>query len=229
MSEGGKRLDAEAEDLPRLPPGRHGLPREFVVENQRQRIAAGMIAAISAQGYHEATISDIAAAAGLSRRTFYGYFKTKEDCFADTHEMVASFLLEAIAEAGERERGWGGRVRARLAALLDAFAANPDLARFELGSPQAAGGEIAARGHDFLDRLLTALVGDRPKSARRPSRATEQSLAGGLAALVLAKAEAGEGEEMSALLPDLVELVLTSYLGRKRAVAEAARAQCPES
>ncbi|MBS1885798.1 MAG: TetR/AcrR family transcriptional regulator [Actinobacteria bacterium] len=223
MSKGGKRLDTEAEALPRLPPGRHGLPREFVIENQRQRIAAGMIAAISAQGYHEATISDIAAAAGLSRRTFYGYFKTKEECFADTYDMVGAFLLEAIGDAGAGERAWGGRVRARLAALLDAFAANPDLARFELGVPPAAGGEIAARGHAFLDRLLAALVEGRPKSARQASPATKQSLAGGLAALVLAKVEAGEGEQLGALLPDLVELVLTSYLGRERAAAEAAR------
>jgi len=219
----GKRLDVEAEDLPRLPPGRHGLPREFVVENQRQRIAAGMIAAVSAKGYHDATISDIAAAAGLSRRTFYGYFKTKEDCFYDTYEMVGSFLLEAIGEAGGEERAWAGRVRARLAALLDAFAANPDLASFELGVPPAAGGDLAARGHAFLDRLLEALLAGQPKSARQPSQATVQSLAGGLAALVLAKVEAGEGEQLGALLPDLVELLLTSYLGREKAAAEAAK------
>ncbi|HTR74163.1 MAG TPA: helix-turn-helix domain-containing protein [Solirubrobacterales bacterium] len=225
MSEADETLGVEAEALPRLPAGRHGLPRAFVVENQRQRIAAGMIAVVSERGYHEATISDIVAAGGVSRRTFYGYFKTKEECFVETFEIVASFLLETIAEAGGEERSWAGRVRTRLAALLDAFAANPDLARFELGGPPAAGGEIAARAYDFLERLLEALVAGRPKSARRPPRATEQSLAGGLAALVLAKAEAGEGEEMGVLLPDLVELVLTSYLGRERAVAEAEAAR----
>jgi AcrR family transcriptional regulator len=210
--------------LPRLRPGRHGLPREYVVQNQRERLAAGMIAAVAERGYHATTISDIAAAAGVSRRTFYGYFKTKEECFSDTFETVASYLLEAMAEHSQGERGWAAQVRARLEALLDAFAANPDLIRFALAAPPAAGGEVAARYRELLDRLLAALGEDRPKSARRPSEAAEHGIAGGLAALLVEKVSADEGERVGELLPDLVELVLTPYLGRERAVKEARRA-----
>jgi AcrR family transcriptional regulator len=224
MSEPEERLGEDSGPLPRLPPGRHGLPREFVAENQRQRLAAGLIAATAANGYNETTISDIAAASGLSRRTFYVYFKTKADCFADTYEVVASFLLEALAAAGKEERSWAARVRSRLAALLAAFAANPDLAGFELVAPAAAGGELSARHDAFLDQLLDALAEGVPKSARRPSTATRQGLAGGLTALIVEKAEAGEGERLAELLPDLTELVLTPYLGRERAVKEAERA-----
>jgi hypothetical protein len=60
--------------LPRLPPGRHGLPREFVVENQRQRIAAGMIEVVVERGYLATTVTQVVAAAGVSRRTFYNYY-----------------------------------------------------------------------------------------------------------------------------------------------------------
>jgi AcrR family transcriptional regulator len=209
--------------LPRLPPGRHGLPREFVVQNQRERLAAGMIAAIAERGYHATTISDIAAAAGVSRRTFYGYFKTKEDCFADTYESVAGFLFSAMAEAGEGERGWAAQVHARLGALLEVFAANPDLVRFTLAVPPAAGGAVAARYREVLDRLLATLAEGRPKSVRRPTEAAEHGIAGGLAALLVDRVEAGEGERLPELLPDLVELALTPYIGRDRAVAEASR------
>ena len=38
---------------------RHGLPRDFVVQNQRDRLAAGIIAAVSEFGYHETTITQI--------------------------------------------------------------------------------------------------------------------------------------------------------------------------
>jgi AcrR family transcriptional regulator len=207
--------------LPRLPPGRHGLPREFVVENQRQRLAAGVIAVVAEQGYHDATVTDVAAAAGVSRRTFYGYFSSKAECFFDTYAMVAEFLLGAIAEAGEGQRRWPGRVRAELAALLGAYAANPDLARFTLLAPPAAGGEVAERYRDFLGQLLGALGAGRPRNLRRPSEAAEQALVGGLAALVGAKVAAGEGEKLEALLPELTELVLTPYLGRERALEEA--------
>jgi AcrR family transcriptional regulator len=207
--------------LPRLPPGRHGLPREFVVKNQRDRLAAGVIQVIAEHGYHEATITQIAAAAGVSRRTFYSYFKTKQESFFDTYQLVSDFLFTAMAEAGETERKWPARVRAELGVLLEALAANPNLVRFTLVAPPAAGGEIAAKHRGFLERLLALLGEGRPKNTRRPSEAAEHGLIGGLAALVVDKVKAGEGERLPELLSDLLELVLTPYLGRERAVAEA--------
>jgi AcrR family transcriptional regulator len=115
-----------------LPPGRHGLPREFVTQNQRDRIAAGIIAAVAEHGFHEATVTQIAAAAGLSRRTFYGYFKSKEDCFFDTYATIADHLEASMRGAAEGQRGWPRRVAAELGALLEDFAANPDLVRFTM-------------------------------------------------------------------------------------------------
>jgi AcrR family transcriptional regulator len=209
--------------LPSLPPGRHGLPREFVVKNQRERLAAAMIQVIAERGFYATTITQIAAAAGVSRRTFYGYFKTKQEAFFETYAMVSDFLFAAMAETGEAQRGWPARVRAELAVLLEAFAANPDLVRFALIAPPAAGGEIAAAYRGFLGRLLELLGEGRPKSVRRPSVAAEHGLIGGLAALVVDKVKAGEGERLTELAPDLLELVLTPYLGRQRAIAEARR------
>jgi AcrR family transcriptional regulator len=209
------------EPLPKLPPGRHGLSRDFVSRNQRERITAGIIAAVAASGYHEATVSQIAAAAGLSRRTFYGYFKSKEECFFATYETIASHLEEAMREAGGSERGWPRRVAAELGALLDTYASNPDLASFTLTAPPAAGGEIAEAYRGFLERLLALVAEGMPKGARTPSATARYALAGGLAALIVAKVNAGEGEELDALAPDLIELVLTPYIGRERAIKEA--------
>jgi AcrR family transcriptional regulator len=210
--------------LPRLPPGRHGLPREFVVENQRQRIAAGMIQVVAERGYHETSVSQIAAASGVSRRTFYGYFKSKEDCFFDTYEMVADFLLSRMEEAAVAERGWPAAVRAKLRAMLEVYSANPDLVRFSLIAPNAAGPPLADRYRDFLERLLSDLGKRRPRNSRRPGDAAEHGLVGGLAALIVDKVEAGEGERLPDLLPDLTELALTPYLGRDKAVAAARQA-----
>jgi AcrR family transcriptional regulator len=212
--------DGEA-GLPRLPPGRHGLPREFVVKNQRDRLAAAMIQVVAERGFHATTITQIAAAAGVSRRTFYSYYKSKEDCFFDTYREVSDFLFAAMAEAAEPERRWSAGVRAELAVLLEVFAANPDLVRFALIAPPGAGGEIAAAYRGFLERLLGLLGEGRPKNVRRPSEAAEHGLVGGLAGLLVDRVRAGEGEAISELLPDLVELVLTPYLGRERALAEA--------
>jgi AcrR family transcriptional regulator len=218
-----ERPEESGEGLPRLPPGRHGLPREFVTQNQRDRIAAGIIAAVAEHGYHETTITQIAASAGLSRRTFYGYFSSKEECFLDTYAMVADHLTETVEAAGGEEAEWPAQVRARLGALLDALAANPDLVRFCLVAPPSAGGKLAAPYEQLLRSLFELLTAGLPgpPQTREPSEAAEQGVVGGLAAVLVAKVGAGEGPDLTALLPDLHELVLTPYLGRELAAREA--------
>jgi AcrR family transcriptional regulator len=213
-----------SEALPRLRPGRHGLPREFVAENQRGRIAAGMIATVADYGYEEATMGRICGAAGVSSRTFYELFDSKQACFAATYEMIAAHLRESAWEASAEERSWPDRVRARIGAALEVFAANPDLARFTLAAPPRAGASIAARFHIAMEETLEALTEDLPKdlASRRPSRNAEHALLGGGVALIVAKVEAGEGECLPELLPDLTELALTPYLGRGEAARIAA-------
>jgi AcrR family transcriptional regulator len=207
--------------LPRLPPGRHGLSREFVVKNQRDRLAAGMIQVTAEHGYHDATITLIAAAAGVSRRTFYGYFDSKEDCFLAAYTMIAQHLVGAATEAAAKKESWPERVRAAIGAALAIFAANPDLARFMLIAPPRAGEPIAGRYHESAGRALALLSTGVPADVQAPSEAVQNAIIGGMAALVGRKVEAGEGEHLPELLPDLVELFLTPYVGRERAAREA--------
>jgi AcrR family transcriptional regulator len=221
MTEAGPGGDA-AGGLPWLPPGRHGLPREFVVENQRRRIAAGMITVVVENGYPAATVTQVVAAAGISRRTFYNYYADKAEAFFDVYAQVTDFLCEAMTEAGQSERGWPARVRAELEALLDCLATNTDLAAFCLLAPPAAGGDVAAAYRAFLERLLAVLTEGRPKRARRPSPAAEYGVVGGLAALIVGALEEGGAEAIEGLGPEVTELVLAPYLGRE-AAARAAR------
>jgi AcrR family transcriptional regulator len=220
VAKGEQAGEDSAPGLARLPPGRHGLSREFVAKNQRDRLTAGMIAAVAEHGFHEATITQIAAAAGVSRRTFYGYFSSKEECFFDTFDQVAAHLEEAMAAAGAGEAEWSERVRAQLDALLETFAANPDLARFTLIAPPNAGGEIATRYRDLLERLFTILTESKPPppGAGEPSKAVTDGLVGGIVALIVRKVKEGEGEGLAELAPDLLELFLAPYYGREEAV-----------
>jgi len=205
---------------PRLPPGRHGLDRNFVVKNQRDRLAAGIVAVTAAGGYQQATVTQICAAAGVSRRTFYSYFSSKEDCFLEVFDLLIDVLIASIDEAAGEEPDWPHAVKARLLATLELFTANPDLVRFGLLEPARAGGEIAARHRTQLGRVLEALVatheGDEPP--RRPPPEIEQAMVGGVFSLIGIQVEEGHGAELVELLPDLVELFLAPYVGRKEAV-----------
>ena len=62
-----------------------------------------------------------------------------------------------------------------------------------------------------------------PPAVQPPSQAVQQSLIGGVVALIVEKLEAGEGERLEELLPDLVELFLSPFVGRAAALAAVAR------
>jgi AcrR family transcriptional regulator len=55
-----------------LPPGRHGLPREFVAENQRVWLFDATAAVLARKT--QTTIGEICTEASLSRRTLYEHF-----------------------------------------------------------------------------------------------------------------------------------------------------------
>ena len=216
----GRPGEEAALRLARLPPGRHGLPREFVTRNQRDRLAAGTIAVVAERGLNEATITQICAAAGVSRRTFYTYFSSKEACFFAAYGTIADHMRIATDEAVADEQDWPRRVVAKLGAALEFLAANPDLARFFLIAPQRAGEEVASRYRQGMDRAVDYLCEGMPSppATRSPSEAVAGSLIGGMVTLVVRKVEAGEGDDLPQLLPDLVELFLAPYLGRTEAV-----------
>lgn len=223
MSEREAGEGGSAGGLPRLPPGRHGLDREFVTENQRSRLTAGIISVVAERGYRDATVSQICAAAGVSRRTFYSYFSSKEECYVHAFESIGDFIEEALREAGTPDLDWPGHVSARLAVLLQVFAANPDLVRFTAIAPLRAGESIAGRHRVALERVLASLKEGQPPDGkvRDPSATVEHAMAGGMMALIARAVEAGRGAELPDLLPDLVELFLTPYVGRERATEEA--------
>jgi AcrR family transcriptional regulator len=210
------RGEEQSPKVVRLPPGRHGLSRDAVSESQRQRLLNGVVEAVAQHGYNATTIAQLTEAASVSRRTFYEHFEGKEDCFLAAYEMIADHLAGALAEA-EAEPEWPARVRAELATLLEIFAADPTVARFVLLESLAAGGEVAARHRASLRCFAALLRPADPPAGDALAAAREQALVGGLSTLVVRRLKAGEADRLLELLPDLHELVLTSYLGRREA------------
>ncbi len=224
VSKGERQGDDAALRLARLPPGRHGLPREFVTRNQRDRLAVGMIAVVAERGLNDATITRICAAAGVSRRTFYAYFSSKEECFFATYRTIVEHLRIATDAAATGADAWPGRVAAKLGTTLELLAANPDLVKFLLVAPQRAGEEVARRCRTAMVRAVEYFCEGMPPppATKAPSDAVAASLIGGMVALVVRKVNAGEGDDLPQLLPSLLELFLTPYLGRSEAARIAA-------
>jgi AcrR family transcriptional regulator len=213
-------LSGEGAGPGRLPRGRHGLPREIIVENQRQRLIAATVAAVAERGYNETTVSSIIQAAGLSRATFYELFSDKEACFLAAYEATLTYLREAALSSAKAGADWPERIRAGLGGLLAALAADPDRARFFLTAPPTVGDQLVDRHHRAMRGLVADLIAGPPgpPGSLPPSEAREQTLAGGLSGLIVRKIQAGEGPQLSQLQPTLTELILRPYLGGEEAM-----------
>lgn len=217
MAERARTSHRLADGQERLPPGRHGLPRELVAENQRERLLNGVVEAVAEHGYNATTIGAITEAAQISRRTFYEHFKDKEGCFLAAYEMIDTHVRGAMLTAAERTpEPWLERVRASLAALLEVLSRDLAVARFYLIEPLAAGGEIAARYREAM-QLLAQTIRPEGGPAEASAEVRDQVLMGGIATLIVRRLKAGEPARLPELLPDLTELALAPYLSRAEA------------
>jgi AcrR family transcriptional regulator len=200
-----------------LPPGRHGLPREFVRGNQRQRMLAAVAEAVSDVGYAAMTVEDIIKVAGVSRRTFYEHFKSKEDAFLVSYDDISAQLMAAVEVAFERADSFVGRVEDCMRAFLGLLAAEPAYAHMCIVEVLVAG-QTAIERRDRVMRQFGELIergaaAELPKSGRPPAL-TAEIVVGGVHEVVYARVLRRETDQLPTLLPDLAFSVLLPYMGR---------------
>ncbi|OJU83794.1 MAG: hypothetical protein BGO11_13720, partial [Solirubrobacterales bacterium 70-9] len=211
----------------RLPRGRHGLPREAVADSQRVRILAAMIEVVAAQGYTDTRVVDVIGIAGVSRKTFYELFDSKEDCFLAAYDILLGRVLEK-AETGfgvQPGAPWPVRLEAGLRAVLGHLAAHPEEARFALVEVLAAGPKALARRDAALRQFTGFIETGRSESTIDLPGSTAQTIAGGVSELLYSEVLHGAAARLPARLPELVFLIVLPFLGPERAAAERDRAR----
>src|SRR6266536_1666319 len=77
-------------------------PLPLPVRERTRRAVRGELAQLAVglfveKGYDETTIDDLAAAAGMSRRTFFRYFASKEELVMGKYEFFGEQLAEELA------------------------------------------------------------------------------------------------------------------------------------
>lgn len=223
---GSESAEGYPPELARLPPGRHGLPREFVTHNQRERLIAGLAEAVAENGYAGTTIAHITSHAAVSRRTFYEHFSSKDECFVAAYDTVMAELRERVSAGFEGAEDWPHAVRSGIAAMLAFLAAEPQLARLCMVEALVAGPVVVERYDAAIQSFVPYFQGGRegrsPEVLARLSPTTEEALVGGMVSLISRRIIAGKAEQLEELLPDLVEFTLTPYLGSEEAAKVAA-------
>lgn len=205
--------------MERLPRGRHGLSREFVAQNQRERLLAALAECLYERGYERTTVAAIGKRAAVSKSDFYKHFESKEACFLAAYDDVIERIRERLLSACDKRRDWETRVLDSLVSLLDFLAAEPARARLALVEGLRAGKGVFDRYQEALQSFVPYLRdgAPAPPEGARPPAATDEAVVGGVASLLSRQVLAGEIDQLADFLPEIGEFALTPYLGAAEA------------
>jgi AcrR family transcriptional regulator len=203
----------------RLPRGRHGLPREFVAQNQRERLLAALAECLEEKGYDRTTVSAVGKRAGVSKSDFYKQFESKDACFVAAYDDAVERIREGVLAACAERKDWATGVLAALDSLLELLAAEPAQTQLVLVEGLRAGRGVYDRYQVALQSFVPYLRDGAPAPAggERPPAATDEAVVGGIASLLARRVLAGETKKLPVLLPEIAEFALTPYVGTAEA------------
>ncbi|MBA3865820.1 MAG: TetR/AcrR family transcriptional regulator [Solirubrobacterales bacterium] len=211
----------------RLRPG-PGVPREDVVENQRERLFGAMVASVAERGYAATTVTDLVELSGVSSRSFYDLFADKQACFvaalAAIIQAAMVFVAQSVGEghgasgpAGIRlpeEPGaapnWDEQARrgfAAFAEMVEFHAAAAKMALLELYSAGAEGVAPLERAERGFEGLIRTIIEQSPERAGMPEEMIT-ALIGAHQEIARTRLRRGTLNELAGVSGELWELAL---------------------
>jgi AcrR family transcriptional regulator len=189
------------------PRGRPAIPREV----QRQRLIDATLRAIQKSQYEKVSVADIVREAGMSSRSFYDYFASKEDVVAEIVRGQGHRLVEMLEQIYRETKDDRERADRSVRAYLELFPMGTvDLERL--------GGEAGARVREVRQKYVTALTDmvyeqyrrahARGAIARMPARAEVEMILTGIEGLSFRYYSEGRREELLGLQPLLLKVFL---------------------
>jgi AcrR family transcriptional regulator len=196
-----------------LPRGRHKLDPTEVRESQRRRISRAMLEVVAEHGYEAATVSQVVAAARVSRNAFYEFFTDKTDCFLTVSAELNEELLEVVLSARD-EPDWVTAVRRGSAAYLEWWQRHAAFARAyftgyaELGARAVAQRQAAYAPFVAMFAELGRRARDEQPQLPPLPQIVPRVLVFSITELVADEIRAGRADRLSELGPELFELIV---------------------
>lgn len=188
------------------PVNRHELRRRSTHEALRQ----AALKSFARKGFANVTVTELAREAGVTERTFFRHFPTKEAVLFQDYESQLEWLAEALSERPASESLFD--------AVLASVAAFPHdlevvrqaaMARTELISAERIAGHLRVVQHSFA-AVLTEFVRDRNRDAPNIDLGAEVAGSALAAALVVAVENWGRNgcvDDLGGLVAASLELV----------------------
>jgi AcrR family transcriptional regulator len=195
----------------RLPRGPHGLVRNEVIRNQRARIHGAMVEAVAQSGYEGASVKQIVALAGVSRRTFYEHFANKQDCFLQTLGLIAAHMAN---RANAAYQATDGDLEHRLRAAFEQFTEDVQsnwksvsLVVVEAPAAGTAGVTQLCRVTARVEQMLLSSFAHAPEMAALPLPVI-RGIVGSLHEVLSIRLRTNRAKEIPALTEELLQWTL---------------------
>ena len=137
----------------------------------RDALERAALELITARGFDEVTVDDIAEAAAVSRRTFFRYFKTKEEVLFSRRRGQLVQLEKALSTKVARESAVRAVRRVMLMLAADYI---PDRARI-LREQRIVANHAALKAHDLeIDFAYETTIARALSTQMRPNKASQR-------------------------------------------------------
>jgi AcrR family transcriptional regulator len=201
--------------------------REQVLDEQRRRLIGAMIDVVGAKGYRVATVADVIALAGVSRKTFYEHFANKQECLFAAFDLISERVVDRLRRAHSETAGWPERIEAAIRALFEGAVKYPGavrLAMLEIGAAGPAGIERRERSTEGYERFIYDAVALAPDGGAISPPAV-RAIVGGLTRVLTHRVLRGEHRRLLAQTPDLVKWAVSYYPTPEAILGEPRRAR----
>jgi AcrR family transcriptional regulator len=196
--------------------------REHVSEIQRARLVAAMTEVAAEVGLANASVAQVIARAGVSRRTFYELYDDREECFLDALDAAIAQVSERVVSAYASGASWRDRIGGGLIALLIFLEENPDAGRILIVESLGAGPRSLERRNNVLARVIAAMDDGRGKAKpdMGPPPMTAEGTIGGVLSLLHSRFYTTECGDLLELTGSLMGMIVLPYLGAAAARRE---------
>jgi AcrR family transcriptional regulator len=177
-----------------------------------------MVELVAERGYTGVKVRDVVRLAGVSTRSFYENFESKEDCFLRTHELIVRGAARRIDAAQAKELDWRERPRLVFDAFVREVTRAPGAARLVLVDAYEAGIdalEQAWRAESRFEELIGESTARGPGGVAVPPLVAEGIVAG-VARVTRLRLLTGREDDFMGLGDELAEWAL-SLLDRSAA------------
>jgi AcrR family transcriptional regulator len=145
------------------------------LQERKQRLVRAELAELAVgplleRGFNAVTIDDLAKAAGISRRTFFRYFETKEDVVTCAFDEAGDELVRVFRERPTDELPLVS-LRTAIVQVIHGFARDPARARALMRlirDTDALRARFLIRQDDWREQLTAAITERMPKDPKTP-------------------------------------------------------------